>query len=92
MSDTTCRRCQSLYRWREHPRVLRTQRDRARCDEAGFRRDGTTVWIPRLWCDCQWRGQLRSVAHDLLPLLLPDPGVEREIRRRAGLERYRRAA
>ena len=43
----------------------------------------------RLYCDCQWRAQLRLVAEDLLPLL-DHPAAFREARRRQGLNRHLR--
>lgn len=92
----TCPRCRMPYSERPLPRRLRSQRDREYVRQAGWRLVGEegrekAVWVARVDCACGWTKRLRAVPDDLLPLLLPDPVVEREQRRRAGLERHIRA-
>jgi hypothetical protein len=84
MWDDRCRQCKTVYREQQHPRYLTTQRDRDRCRAAGYpiTERGTVVWIARFSCDCDWRARLRYVHTELLSLLLPDPTVQQEIRRR----------
>lgn len=91
MSDT-CGRCATPFTYREYPRPLRTKRDKTRMEESGMRIEGKMVWLSRLFCDCLWRCHLKGMKREHLDLLLPSHVVEREIRRREGLERHVRAA
>jgi len=79
-----CRHCGTWFRERQHPRWLKSQRDRDRCRAAGLEVvDGKVVWMPSYLCDCLWRMRVRSVAHDLLERLLPDPAAQAVLRRQA---------